>query len=795
VKASFGEGYGGVITFISKKSVPQESSILDTTLAVGRAQRVTILGDDDCKLVIYNVHNFGIQGLTMSALCNAVDSDVRDSKADPLKFSLFLAGDLNLTPPHSKLFEYKSPSPTSDNAAAAARPSGGQLELTLEQLIEFEATTPTRYQTETNSAVVLDRIFGTLPATILTKCRVSHTVEQDPRDLFKSGISDHAPVVVTIAFRAPLPPGEGAIPSEIFRHKMYSYFLERLCWEEKFDSLTFDDSFTQLEYFKNLMKAAANYTRDHLQTHNEDSPLVLSQSYSAIARAVWMQSVPLAETLLLRSNIARQFIEIKGDKVCLKDPAHFSEAADSANTSLLESRGKAVMSQPHGKSRDSRAQRITNLAKLWLPLSKRFVISGIKVDSNIIRSEPALSIATGTAWQPTFNPKAFDEQAAERFLQTLGNIGEYSHTPPPDLWVYDRTIFSMSDSMPGKDGLPYSAWRGASVRGIRCLMDADLELRRGIFPPPSFNESSILFAPKGSQPHDPVEVIREPLQTRPLSLKNSDNKLIVSSNVKSLEPQYQLITHKTQNGFVAGRNFLNNILDLDSAARIFSMVYESECDNNNPSNIPILGAFDYEAAFPSVIHGWIWLVLRYRKLPNDYINLFKGIYHKASATFSHGQLKFTLIAFLSGVLQGCPGSAFLFNNGLDPFLYLMYNKLREANRGIGRACADDIGVCLARLKHLQLLYPIFHSAQELAGLKLKPVKCVLVPLCDLSENVRRTYLSGLGATSQNGQTLVLKTLLSSWAFTLGQVQVERIGLNRPVRYAPESNPFNMQLPL
>ena len=96
----------------------------------------------------------------------------------------------------------------------------------------------------------------------------------------------------------------------------------------------------------------------------------------------------------------------------------------------------------------------------------------------------------------------------------------------------------------------------------------------------------------------------------------------------------------------------------------------------SPSNIPILAAYDYEAAFPSVIHAWIWLVLFYRKLPADFIKLFQGIYHGASATFSHGNVKYTLINFFSGVLQGCPGSAFLFNNALDPFLNLMHNSLR-----------------------------------------------------------------------------------------------------------------------
>ena len=84
----------------------------------------------------------------------------------------------------------------------------------------------------------------------------------------------------------------------------------------------------------------------------------------------------------------------------------------------------------------------------------------------------------------------------------------------------------------------------------------------------------MVFAPKGSQPNDPVEVIREPLQTRPLSLKNCDIKIIMSANVKTLELQYKDITHVTQNGFVPGRNFLNNILDIDSASRIYSMVYK-----------------------------------------------------------------------------------------------------------------------------------------------------------------------------------------------------------------------------
>ena len=95
----------------------------------------------------------------------------------------------------------------------------------------------------------------------------------------------------------------------------------------------------------------------------------------------------------------------------------------------------------------------------------------------------------------------------------------------------------------------------------------------------------------------------------------------------------------------------------------------------------------------------------------------------------------TLINFLSGVLQGCPASAFLFNNTLDPFSTRFHNTLRSKKVGIVRACADDIGISLIRLKHLTLVAPVFKECKTFAGLELKPSKCVLVPLCMFSPKV------------------------------------------------------------
>ncbi len=150
--------------------------------------------------------------------------------------------------------------------------------------------------------------------------------------------------------------------------------------------------------------------------------------------------------------------------------------------------------------------------------------------------------------------------------------------------------------------------------------------------------------------------------------------------------------------------------------------------------IPILPLFDFMAAFPSVIHEWIFLCLRHRGFPIGFINFILAIYHQASAfAFINGRLQF-LFPFLSGVLQGCPASAFLFNSSLDPFLN-HFSEIVRTRSGILRVCADDVGAALRTLRCLRLLFPVFQCAQDLAGLTLKPVKCVIVPLVPFSEEV------------------------------------------------------------
>jgi len=115
-------------------------------------------------------------------------------------------------------------------------------------------------------------------------------------------------------------------------------------------------------------------------------------------------------------------------------------------------------------------------------------------------------------------------------------------------------------------------------RAPSLLLEVDSEVKAGASFPLEFNHALGWFPPKGEREGDIQVVVRAPEDTRPLAGKNSLNKALVTMNVLALEPQFHRITHVSQNGFVPGRNFLNNLVDADAASRIYSLKFAGVSD-------------------------------------------------------------------------------------------------------------------------------------------------------------------------------------------------------------------------
>ena len=170
----------------------------------------------------------------------------------------------------------------------------------------------------------------------------------------------------------------------------------------------------------------------------------------------------------------------------------------------------------------------------------------------------------------------------------------------------ERFLGAVRHSASGRDGIPFEAWRQSGHVGVCTLYCALRWLCNGGLLDLSFNECLQHFIPKKELPNDKFEVQRTAFELRPIGLKNTDNKIIGGICNWKLRRGASKSICRIQRGFVFGRNFLNNIVDLDTASRCYALEHWGL--------MPILAAFDFGTAFPSLSQDWLFLVLRILKL-------------------------------------------------------------------------------------------------------------------------------------------------------------------------------------
>ena len=101
--------------------------------------------------------------------------------------------------------------------------------------------------------------------------------------------------------------------------------------------------------------------------------------------------------------------------------------------------------------------------------------------------------------------------------------------------------------------------------------------------------------------------------------KNTDNKAITGTNVAQFSQAVSHHASPIQRGFVAGRQLVLNIVDLDAIAR-------AQANYNHFNNESILVLWDFMAAFPSLRHQLISIVFRHYGFPRGFINFLELCY-------------------------------------------------------------------------------------------------------------------------------------------------------------------------
>jgi hypothetical protein len=234
----------------------------------------------------------------------------------------------------------------------------------------------------------------------------------------------------------------------------------------------------------------------------------------------------------------------------------------------------------------------------------------------------------------------------------------------------------------------------------------------------AFNEATMVFIPKKLDREFQGVRYNEPGEVRPLSIVNTDNRLMANAVRLRAEPLLAKAISPAQRGFLPGRSMLHNVLELDGEMRAASLQAER----------PAAVFFDFAAAFPSLAHDFLMDVMEHLQLPRQFRSFVANLYFGNGCRIAAAGASHEGFSIRSGIRQGCPLSPLLFALCGD----LLLRRLQHLLPGdLCRAYADDIGLVAKDVfASAQLFVPAFEDFAAVSGLALNLGKTIFVPLGD-----------------------------------------------------------------
>lgn len=148
---------------------------------------------------------------------------------------------------------------------------------------------------------------------------------------------------------------------------------------------------------------------------------------------------------------------------------------------------------------------------------------------------------------------------------------------------------------------------------------------------------------------------------RPITLLNTDYKLLTKALALKLNDHVPHIIHPDQAGFIPGRHIYNqtrlaqDILEYDEAAE---------------ENGAIV-ALDQEKAYDKISHDYLWAVLSHFGLPDRFVRTIRSLYENAESLVMVNGVPSDRFKVTRGVRQGDPLSCLLFVIAIEPLACLL----------------------------------------------------------------------------------------------------------------------------
>ncbi|KAL7280620.1 hypothetical protein ACG7TL_005557 [Trametes sanguinea] len=300
----------------------------------------------------------------------------------------------------------------------------------------------------------------------------------------------------------------------------------------------------------------------------------------------------------------------------------------------------------------------------------------------------------------------------------------------------DEVSAAIKDSAPGKapglDGLPAEVWKKYLAWTIAGRKAGTPHLDIGQALAAVFKDVEVYGVAEQTQFASgwicPIYKKGDPRSIdnyRPITLLNSDYKLLTRVLASRLvQPAIHLL-HPDQAAFVPGRRILDHI------KLVQTMLAFAEAEDAGG----VIVALDQEKAYDRILHPYLWEVLTRMNFPQRFIRTVQSLYRAAeSAVMINGTLS-KPFRITRGVRQGDPMSCLLFNLAIEPLAHaLRRSTLRGfqlpgvADRLITTLFADDTTVYLSKDDVYADLMELLERWCEASGAKFNVSKTEHVPL-------------------------------------------------------------------
>jgi exonuclease III len=194
---------------------------------------------------------------------------------------------------------------------------------------------------------------------------------------------------------------------------------------------------------------------------------------------------------------------------------------------------------------------------------------------------------------------------------------------------------------------------------------------------------------------------------RPVTLLNTDYKLLALFIVNRLTPLMEKLIGPGQTSSVPGRTTFDNI----HAVRLLQFV--STLDEHIDTALIFL---DSEKAFDRVEWEYMWTTLTQMEFPPTYINMIKCLYAGATAMVRINGLRTRAFPLTRGVRQGCPLSPLLYVLSLEPIRNYIHTWLTR-NRGKPTWLSHDVPPSYAHADDLTIFVEASQAIQLVRNLQ------------------------------------------------------------------------------